>query len=259
MKAITAETKNESQAIEHLIYVIKNMPDLLMEHDHGITLDFSCQNEDGPLLKAIREQYRVKSQWLEVYWLDRTELLFELTKTWKKDYKFYAKITDAFWKLAKEIRIQLAEAAPDVHAFTAVAQLPKALTWTFLCERYLCENQLKNSGYIGNSQPVGKGRLNELACQHYDELETVFKLKFSGHASMPPTQALEQTAAGIAKLDPEFKNGPFLNYTKVQRRCWRDLERSPLKVLYLQEDGTPKIMDRGHDTRKPKTDKRGFG
>lgn len=76
--------ENGPPTIEQVIYAIKNMPDHLMEYDHGIILNFSDQDGDGQLLSAIRDEYRIKAQWLEVFWLDRTELLFELTKTWKK-------------------------------------------------------------------------------------------------------------------------------------------------------------------------------
>jgi hypothetical protein len=76
---------------------------------------------------------------------------------------------------------------------------------------------------------------------------------------MPPIQALEQTAACIAKLDRDFREEMYLHYHKVQRRCFRKLERTPLKALVLRENSSLQIMDRGHDTRKSQNPKKGFG
>ena len=250
---------NESPTIEQVVYAIKNMPDHLMEYDHGIILNFSDQDGDGQLLSAIRDEYRIKAQWLEVLWLDRTELLFELTKTWKKHYKPFAEKTNAFWELARSVRIWLAEAAPDARTFFAAAELPKPLLWAFMCERYLCETKLKNSGYTAAARPKGKGKMYELACLRCDELEYVHNFKFGSSALLPPIQALEQTSGAIAQCDRDFREAHYVHYHKVQKRCFRAIERSPLKTIFLNEENTVQIMDKGHDTRKSKADKKGFG
>jgi len=251
--------QNGTSNIEQVLYAIKNMPYLLMEHDHGFLLDFSSQDEDGQLVKVVREEYRIKSQWLEVYWLDRLELIFELKKTWKKHYEPFAEITNAFWELAQKVYIWRT-AASGMQTLPTISQLPKPLTWTFLCERYLCEVKLKNSGYTGNSRPIGKGKLSELASHHYDKIGNVHNLNFGGPPeTMAPIKALEQTAASIAQFDRDFREGSLFPYIATQRRCLRKIERSPLKTLYLREDGSLQIMGRGHDARKLQKPKKGFG
>ncbi|WP_250126271.1 hypothetical protein [Chroococcidiopsis sp. CCMEE 29] len=154
--------KSGISAIERVIYAIKNLPDHLMEYDHEILLDFSCRDEEGQLIKAIREEYRIKAQWLEVYWLDRTELTFELTKTWKKHYKPFAERTNAFWKLAQEVHIWLTSAS-DIRTSPTISQLPTPLIWAFLCEYYLCEAELKNSGYTAFPDLVSNWRQHRQA------------------------------------------------------------------------------------------------
>ena len=239
--------------IEQVIYSIKNMPDLLMEHDHGIILSSSEDDDDGQILRAIREEYRVKGLWLEYYWLNRTELLFELTKTQKRYYKPFAEQSKAFLKLAQEVHAWLEQHAPRMREL-----MPEPLLWVFLCERYLCETKLSNGGYMGKSKLIGKGNLSDLARLHYDVLEDVDKFRIVGCETMPPLRSLEQTAAAIAKHDREFRVGHYLEYLKIQKRCFRSIERSPLKIISLDESNTLQLMGRGNDTRTPKSRKRGF-
>lgn len=216
----------------------------------GIILDFSARGTDGFLLKVVREEFRIKAQWLEYYLLDRPEHLPELTFTWKIEFKPLAEIAVSYWRLAQEVLPRLD---------WAQEQIPTAGFWMMLCELQTCDSVLRNSGYTENPKPVpiGKSTLYKQAVEHHDLLGDVEKLSIGKRALVSPVEALEGGAALIAQHDIAFRNGYFAEYRRTQKRCYRSLRDSPVQNLIMQEDGTLQILGRGQGKRQKKT-KRGF-
>lgn len=240
--------------LETCVYVIRNMPDLMMEHRHGILLDFTGASKDEiEIIQDIRKEYRNKAAWLEYYLLDKTDLLPELTFTSKVNYKFFAETTLAFLKLAQEVypRSDLAQSQKLT---------PRA--WMVLCEADLCDMSLSNSGYTGNAQPTGKRELYEYAMQYCEQMEDAQKLSFVKATDGTALELLESEAAFIAKHDVRFCNSYYREFLKKLKRHYRNLKNSPLQITYLEPDGSTKALDKGRDARQRKASRKsgkGFG
>lgn len=235
--------------LEQCINTIRHAPDILFEK-RGIILDYSCQGEDGKLLKSIREEFRIKAQWLEYYLLDRTNILSELTFTWKIEFKPLAEMAVSYFRLAQEVLLLVDEMQE---------QIPTAGFWMMLCELQTCDAMMRNSGYAQKqkSVPLGKSTLYQQAVEHYDALGDVNKLSIARRDSVLPIQGLEGEAALIAQHDSQFRNSYFAEYRKTQKRCFRSLRDSPVKHLILQADGTLQVLGIGQG-KKQKKSTRGF-
>lgn len=230
------------------IEVIKNIPDHFMEYRHGIILDFESRGEDGFLLKKLREAYRAKAMWLEFLLLQKTELHPELTFTEKACYKPLAKMSIAFLELATEV-----EPCFD----WAKEQNLYPREWMVLCEFQLCETAFKNSGYTAEPNCIGKAQLYNRALKRYKSLEDPEELVFGVSDFRKPIEALEESAAFLAKEDIVFRNDVWQKYLKVQRQCFKALRDSRLKAMLLHNDSI-KVLGRGVDTRESKSRKKGF-
>lgn len=235
--------------LEQCINTIRHAPDVLFEK-RGILLDYSCQGADGKLLKSTREEFRIKAQWLEYYLLDRTNILPELTFTWKIEFKPLAEMAVSYFRLAQEV-------LPRVG--WEQEQIPTAGFWMMLCELQICDAIMKNSGYTQKpkTDPLGKSTLYQQAVEHYDALGDVNKLSIAKRNSVLPIQALEGEAALIAQHDTNFRNSYFAEYRKTQKRCFRSLRDSPAQHIILQADGTLQVLGRGQGKRQKKLN-RGF-
>lgn len=235
---------------EQCIWQIRNAPDLLMEHRHGIRLPFEDLEEDGIVLKIIREQYRAEADWLEYYLLNKTELLPELTFTDKVAYKPFAERALSYLRLAQE-----------VYPRTDWAQAQKLhpLTWMLHCEIENCENISHNSYYSGNLNFVGKAAQYELALKHCEWLDKVSQSVFEGTAQAPPIEALEAGAAYIAKKDVSFKHTYFLDYQRSIKRFYRQIKNSRLVGVMTNLDGSPRVLGNGQRGKGKQKSKRGFG
>ncbi|MBD1895886.1 hypothetical protein [Coleofasciculus sp. FACHB-129] len=234
--------------VQQSIEIIKNIPDHFIEYRHGIILDFECRGEDGFLLKKLREAYRAKALWLECFWLGKAELRPELTFTEKVCYKPLAQMSMAFFQLADEVH----------HRFDwAKEQNLRPLEWMVLCEFQLCETAFKNSGYTAEPTCVGKAQLYNRALKRYKSLEDPEKLVFGVSDFRKPIEALEESAAFLAKEDIVFRNSHYQDYLRVQKRCFKAVRDSHLKAMLLDNDSI-KVLGRGVDTRGAKSRKKGF-
>ncbi len=231
------------------IWLIRNIPDFLMEYRHGIILSFDPEIQDGLLIKAIREQYRNKAAWLEYYWLDKHEALPELTFTHKVHYKPLAERTRAFYHLAQEIYPRLA---------SAQEQNLRPLEWTLQCEIQLCEIALKNSYYESTIHPpVGKSERYKEATHYYQWLEDAENLEFGGTRTVSAIEKLEMDASFLAKNDLNFRNNHYRRYCQTQKQLFRTIRDSPLLGVVATPDGGIKILGKGQGGRA-KNKKRGF-
>jgi hypothetical protein len=233
---------------EQCIWQIRNAPDLLMEHRHGIRLSF--EDKDEVALNIIREQYRAEADWLEYYLLNKTELLPELTFTNKVAYKPFAERALAYLRLAQEVYPR---------ADWAQAQNLYPITWMLHCEIENCENILHNSYYSVTLNPVGKVAQYELALKHCDWLNQVSQSAFKGTIQSPPIEALEAGAAYIAKKDVQFKQTHFLDYQRSTKRFYRQIKNSRLVGIITNIDGSPRVLSNGQRGKAKQSLKRGSG
>ncbi len=224
---------------ETCIEAIRNLPDSRLEA-HGIRIGCSYQKDDDSLvLAAAREEYLAKSQWLEFWWLNRTNLSNELTSTWKILYKPHAERTSSFKRLAQEIYQRL---------YWMQEQRVTPFDLTLACETQICEDKLINSGYFSDlPATVGKRENYNNAIKHYDELEATNKIIFEkGDFWLHPLQALEQSAACIAKIDNTFKNTYYRDYLLQQKRYHRQTGKGELNVIRLGQNGSAELAGRGN-------------
>jgi hypothetical protein len=226
------------------IEYIRHLPDHKLEA-HGIRIDASYQQKDSFVLKAAREEYEAKAQWLEYLWLDKIDLHPELTFTWKVQYKPFANRTCSFLDLAQELYPRLA---------WVQEQKLVPLLWTLHCELEICENRLSTSGYISDKAlQLGKVENSKLARNHYTALESTSQMPFSvEEAYLPPRKALEDSAAYIASTDVEFRNNAYRKYLAAQRNYHRSVEKSDLNVIRVGIDGSTVMGGKGRDAKPRK-------
>jgi hypothetical protein len=223
------------------IEYIRHLPDRQLEK-HGIRIGFSYQQKDSWVLKAAREEYDAKARWLEYLWLDKLELLPELTFTWKVEYKPFANRTCSFLDLAQELYPRLA---------WAQEQRLVPLLWTLHCEIEICGNKLFNSGYTSDKAlQLGKVENSKLARGYYRDLENTSQLHFlAKEAYLEPIKALEVSAAYIAKTDAGFRNNAYCKYIATQRSYHRSVEKSNLNVIQVGTDGSAEMGGKGRDAK----------
>ena len=225
--------------LDNCIFQIRHMPDLLMEHQHGIILSFSGKDDDGQLIKATRKQWGNTADWLEYYLLPKgNELLPELTLTDKKHYKSFAELSLATRKLAKEIS-----------AYTSWQHQKYLLPdhWWLACEQELCEQALAMTGYIGKPEPIGCVENYKQTVQKSDYLDSQkVELAKVSISEMRPLQALEAFGYKIAKKDRKFQY--WQEYKRTVKRCARTLRDSSLNPVFLI-GGKIQKTSRGKDWR----------
>jgi hypothetical protein len=219
-----------------------------MEHRHGIILPFENLEEDGVVLKTIREQYRGEADWLEYFLLNKNELLPELTFTDKVGYKPFAERALSYLRLAQEVYPRV-DWAQDQRLYP--------LTWMLHCEIEICENILRNSYYSGTLNIVGKVAQYELALKHCEWLNTAHRWTFEGTAQSSPIEALEVGAAYVAKEDVNFRGTYFLDYQRSIKRFHRQIKNSRLVGVAANPDGGFRVL--GNGQRGKQKSKRGFG
>lgn len=211
---------------------------------HGLRIGYSYrQDDDSLLLKAAREEYLAKSQWLEFSWLNRVSLSNELTSTRKVSYKPYAERTNSFRRLAEEIYLRMS---------WMQEQQITPLTLTLYCEMQICEDALTNCGFFADLPcPVGKRRNYENAINYYNKLEDTDKIIFErGDCYLPPIEALEHSAAFLATQDSSFKNKYYRDYLLQQKRYHREVAKGGLAVIRLSHDHSVEIVGRGNSPRR---------
>jgi hypothetical protein len=250
--------------MEACIAIIKNLPDLIVEHRHGIRLPVATDGQEMAMLNLIRAKYRAIAKWLEVYRLDRTYFLIELKRSKTKHYKPKAEIANARYELALEL-FQRNDLVFPCHRETRQPLEPR--WWLLLTVGQDCEAELNKSGFLtGESSPVPKSKIGELFGQHYRDLPKGVTPDLSEPRELPvlarlpivspfsdPINSLENVARFIAENDIEWRNGYYHEFATKMRRCYRTIERnSALKVKYLDGNGNLKTIGRGQDTRKNK-------
>jgi len=239
--------------IQWFIDYIRDLPDLVMEHDHGICLPFNWQSADGEFFRLVRKQYRAIADWLKFYLLGRADLAAELTFTDKADYKPKAEILLAYYRLAQETFLLCGNLQEYVGR-------PEMML--FLIEWEHCENLLRGSGFIDNPKPKGKVEAYKETKAVCDELWDAEKLKFSeGRTTIfSPTMILINEAAYLAHPPENIKfRKHYQNFLKILKRCNTELRDSSLvQNVYLEND-TLKALGNGCRGKDKSKRQRGFG
>jgi hypothetical protein len=230
--------------LQQAIYVIQNAPDLLIERFHGVILPSSVDGDDGKLLEALREKYRAIGYWLRYFLRHENHLKFELLNTRKQLCKPFAEILMNYFYLAKHLSTQ-----PKSSFY--IAYSPEYLLMMIGLQH--CSEDLNHSGFLNNAQPEGKEITYTLARKHYDSLlssKMSFVRSEGEQVALQPKEFLEGLAAWLANNDTEFRSGYFYEYTRSQKRCYRQIKsNSQLKAAYL--DGNElKHMSRGRGKQK---------
>ncbi len=246
----------KSLSPEEFVGLIRDLPDYWMEHQHGIRIDFSYQNQDSRLFKFIRKEYRNKAKWLQLKMLNQLEIQFEVTNSSAYQYEFFAQRTVSFHQLASDVCFYKSSWANE--------QEIDPLLWTIYIEAQFCEISLRNSGYISESPcliDAGKDAQYAWGLAHTNWLENVAGVSFDSGGDSPKG-ALEKHGALIGTQDREFQYTRYENYLKAQRRYHRCLRNSKFYGMYLGPDGNVQPINRGRDVRSsrpPKKHKRSFG
>lgn len=249
--------------MEACISIIRKLPDLIIEHRHGIRLPVVTGEKELVMLNLIRRKYRALAKWLEVYRLDRTYLLIELKGSKAKHYKPLAEIANARYELALEL-FQRHDLVFPCHRLTGHPLEPR--WWMLLTVGQDCEAELNKSGFLtGVASPEPKSSISKTHAQPYRELPKGGISKVSEPCGselslLPiaspfsnPISSLVNLALFVAETDIEWRNGYYHEFAAKIRRCYRTIERdSALKAMYLDGDGTLKKLERGQDTRKNK-------
>lgn len=249
--------------MEACISIIRKLPDLIIEHRHGIRLPAVTDEKELAMLNLIRAKYRAIAKWLEVYRLDRTYLLIELKRSKAKHYRPFAEIANARYKLALEL-FQRDDLVFPCHRETGQPLEPR--WWMLLTVGQDCEAELNKSGFLtGVASPEPKSSISTKHAQPYRELPKGVTSKPSepcdSELSLPPIaspffdpiNSLGNLAYFIAETDIEWRNGYYHEFAAKMRRYYRSIERdSALKVMYQDENGNLKKLERGQDTRTSK-------
>jgi hypothetical protein len=225
--------------IDCFIDSIRNLPDRVMEHDHGIRLSFNEQSADDEFFGLVRKQYRAIADWLEFYLLDKADLATELKLTDKADYKPMAEILLAYYRLAQE-------------TFLLCGNLQEYLGQpamiSLLIEWERCENLLRNSGFIDNLKPKGKVEAYKDIKAVCNELWDAEKLKSSEERMTiySPTMILINEAASLSSRPENIKfRHHYQDFLKTLKRCKAQIRDSSLvEIVYLEND-TLKALSNG--------------
>jgi hypothetical protein len=224
--------------IDFYIDAIHDLPDLLMEIDHGIRVSFDGQNADDKLFKMIREQYRAKADWLKFYLLAKSDLAAELTFTRKAHYKRHAELCRAFYQLIQEVFLLSGDLQDDVGQ-------PELML--LLIERERCENHLRKSGFTDKPELIGKVEQQRRVKKFCDKLWDVKKLSYSADTicNGSPTEILLDQAINLAKDPNNFKfHKHYHDFLRNVKRFYREVKDCPtLHHVFLEGDALKVLGD----------------
>lgn len=223
--------------LEFFVHGIRNMPDIVMSYDHGLNIGFGNRDSDTRFFNSVRDMYRYKADWLEYLLLDNTLKLPELRFTERAEYKPLAELSRAWFKLAGE-------------TFLLSGQLEsyavKPAMMLYLIESELCEELLKDSGFISTPNPKSKSKSYDNALDFNKTYWDIERLKCQGsEISYSPSDILLNEAGVIANRPENTRfRAHWRDFLKTYKRCYREIERSPLNIIYL-EDGKIERVGRG--------------
>ncbi|NER49203.1 MAG: hypothetical protein F6J92_21410 [Symploca sp. SIO1A3] len=232
----------EPISLDWVVKAICNMPDLVMEYDHGIYLPFNWHSAEGCFIKLMRKEYRAIANWLEYYLLGKADLAAELAFTDKAKYKPCADISKACYDLAEQVYLLSG-------LFQRNGLTPQAIL--LLIERKCCEKSMKESGLTGSPVVIGKKQACKESVQICNEL---LKAEITKPTDIKriydPVYVLINEAAFLAKQKGNIQfRLRYQDFLKTIKRCSREIERSKGKFIYLN-DGKLVQMKRGRPKKK---------
>jgi hypothetical protein len=225
--------------INFYIDAIHDLPDLLMEIDHGIRVPADGQNADDKLFKMIREQYCAQADWLKYYLLAESDLAAELTFTRKAYYKPHAELSRAFYQLIQEVFLLSGDLQDDVGQ-------PELML--LLIERERCENHLRKSGFTDKPEPIGKVEQQRRVKKFCDKLWDAEKLSDSADriCNSSPTRILLDQAINLAKCPKNIQfRKHYHDFLRTVKRCYREVKDCPTLHHVFLEGDTLKVLGNG--------------
>ena len=238
---------------EKFVHFFRKLPDLVMRQRHGLYFD-PCDGDEKFFINETRKQYRYTALWLEYYFLERTEYLFEAKLKPQFYYEPFAEIQMAYFNLIKKVYVY-SKKAQDYY--------PSPVNWLYGVAVDECESELRNSGYLGQPTFLGKSAA-------YKEVREVCKKledpkNYHAKAAKATTKNTSHMdflcleALAISDIDAEFKNTNWQNFLRSKKNFQRKIVNSPFlpafissEKLIIKSNGV-----RGKDTRK--RERKGFG
>lgn len=203
-----------------------NLPDWTLEL-HGIRLPFNRGDVDIEFFNGVRSQYRATGLWMKYYLCNDSKALPELRFTNKADFKPYADVSLAWYRLAQETLLL----SPELAKFF---QTPAHL-W-LLTEMEKCDVMLEKIGVTGSgSRPLSKRK-------QYEETTWFANLDISklpvrpGKTLHSPTHILINEAMLLAATPQNEKfRARYRDFTRILKRCDREILNSDLQPHYLND------------------------
>jgi hypothetical protein len=248
-----------TRTLQETIQIIKNLPDQIMLHQHGIQVGYGEETE--VFFGIARETYWAIGMWLELYLLHNLDPLLTINLNLSPNchYKPLAVRAKAFYELAFELyTLAMSNKKPCLKAIAEAKLTPQ--NWMLLCEGYICKAGLRNSYYGDhtvldqqNQETKGKTQLYNSARNYYAPFteDNLVSLKFApatpeSGMSLTWIQVLECTGAAIAKEDSQFRNLHWLPYRATQLRIIREINNSKfLKAIKTNPDGSLEALEKG--------------
>jgi hypothetical protein len=225
--------------VDFFIDAIHDLPDLLMEIDHGILISCDGQDANDKLFKMIKEKYQAKADWLKYYLLGRSDLAAELTFTHKAYYKHEAELSRAFYQLIQEVFLLSGDLQNDVGQ-------PEVML--LLIERERCENHLRKSGFIDKPELIGKVEQQRKVKKFCDKLWDAKKLSNSAYKIFngSPTEILLEQAINLAKDPNNFEfHKHYEDFLGAVKRSYRQIKDCPALHHVFLEGDTLKVLGNG--------------
>jgi uncharacterized protein YnzC (UPF0291/DUF896 family) len=225
------------------IKLIKNLPDYILENDHGIRIPFRQKNEVEFLMYRIRAKYRAIANWLQFYLLDDQGIQVDLKFSTKSHYKPVAEISVARYNLAQELQFHLPAL---ISPFDENNNPFNPGRWMTFCLYEDCKNDLKSSGLLDRPRTEGKSaqylrvqkNLKWLEEAAINRVELVTVTSEPTIKNVNATSFLEICSVRIAQINERFQEDYHNKYIKTLRSCHRKIRNDPFfKVTVLDEKG----------------------
>lgn len=245
-----SERLGASLNMELCINTIAYAPDIVFKYRYPhFYPDWEATSGLGIYLEGIRKKYYYIGLWLRYYLLHQEELAPILVSE-ALDTLPFAEITMNYYALAREIVIiSLAEKLTPIFTFVTKDNRYIELSakyWMVLCAIQNCENDLKYGGLLDKAKAKGKTSQCLAGKNYYSNLDDLGSLSVDKIPELPllphlgnAIYGLEFNALKLARDYRKFKRSQFENYTRIMRRCFRDIRQpdNKYRMTYINDKG----------------------
>jgi len=232
--SIRTQFTDEHLPLSFYVKHYNDLPDGLMK-THGISFSANGSDKDTKFFNLIKKSYRATASWV-FYYFGYPALKEELIFTEKSFYKPLGEICKAWITIIQETFLL----SPELQE---VWKNPAAF-W-MLIETEKCEKLFAKSGFTGIASPTGKGERYSGIIDACIFLGDSNNLQVKPVITDSPSQWFYGHALELCAIPDNVQYRTKWNqFLRTLKRCERDLERSPLKVTFLQ-DGQLKQLQQG--------------